>query len=84
MKPATVIITDNAVRDLKKIPKNQQKKIIKHIDVLENNPRAGKKLSGEFEGDYSLKAWPYRIIYLIKKNGEVWVTHILHRQAAYK
>ena len=34
---------------------------------LRDDPFAGKKLQGELYGFYSLRVWPYRIIYTIEK-----------------
>lgn len=79
-----VFFSEQSIKDSKKIPEVEKKKLKKKISLLETEPILGKKLSGELEGYYALRAWPYRIIYLIKKNGEIWITHILHRQGAYK
>lgn len=81
---AKVFLSNQAKRDAKKIPSKDKLKIRKKLKVLETNPYAGKKLGGELKEYYSLKIWPYRAIYLIKKNKEVWVVHIAHRQRAYK
>lgn len=80
-----VIVTPQAQHQLAKLPSIQRKKIAKKLLLLEADPLAGKKLSGELEGSRSLKVWPYRILYLIKESSkDVWVTSILHRQGAYK
>lgn len=81
---AKLFLSTQAIKDTKRIPEVEKRKIRKKLDTLETDPFIGKKLGGELAGYYSLKVWPYRIIYLIKKNGEVWITHILHRQGAYK
>lgn len=81
---AKVILTPQAQRDLKKIPKKDKLKIRQKLFSLEDNPYGGKKLGGKLKGFYSLKIWPFRAIYLIKKNKEVWITHIQHRQKAYR
>ena len=80
----TVFLSAQAQKDLKRIPSKDRLKIRKKLTLLENEPSAGKRLGGKLKGFYSLRIWPYRAIYLIKKNKEVWVTHILHRQKAYK
>lgn len=79
-----VFLSAQAQRDSRKIPKKDRLKIRKRLRLLESNPYSGKKLGGKLEGYYSLKIWPYRAIYLIKENKEVWVVHLLHRQEAYK
>lgn len=79
-----VILSDQAQKEFLKLPPNEKQKIKKKLSGLESNIFAGKKLAGKLLGFYSLKIWPYRAIYLIKQNKEVWVVHILHRQGVYK
>lgn len=81
---AKVFLSAQAERDARRFPAKDKEKIRRKLELLEENPYAGKKLGGELRGYYSLKIWPYRAIYLIKKNKEVWIVHILHRQRAYK
>jgi len=51
---------------------------------LAKNPYLGKKLEGELRDFYSLRVWPYRIIYQIIKNELiVFVVQIKHRQGVY-
>lgn len=71
-------LTKSALKDLNKIPTNKRTKLIKtlkQIDAL----NIGKKLKGEFEGKYSLRVWPYRIIYEEYK-GMLVIKSIKHRQ----
>lgn len=79
-----VFFSDQSIKDSKKIPEIEKKKLKKKISFLETEPFLGKKLGGELEGSYSMRVWPYRVIYLIKKNGDIWITHIFHRQGAYR
>ncbi len=79
-----VFLSAQAQKDSRKIPQKDKEKIFKKLSILEENPYSGKKLTGKLSGYYSLKIWPYRAIYLIKKNQEVWIVHIIHRQGAYK
>lgn len=80
-----LILETNAKKELNKIPQLYRGKIIKALDSLTENPFQGKKLDGELTGKYSIKVWPYRIIYEIRKR-ELYVTvvHIGHRQGIYK
>lgn len=56
--------SDTAQKQLKRLPKNKQIKILKKIEKLKNGPYVGKKLKEEFgRGLRSLKVCPYRIIY---------------------
>jgi mRNA interferase RelE/StbE len=80
-----VILSKDAVKHLKRLPKSEKLKIEKKLLRLQENPYSGKKLSGELEMSRSLKAWPYRIIYSVNENEKiVEVSDILHRQGAYE
>lgn len=79
---SSVFLTPQAQKDYKKLPPVEQKKIRKRLTLLEINSYAGKRLAGKLHEVYSLRAWPYRILYLIQGR-EVWVTHIAHRQGVY-
>lgn len=77
--------TQPALKSLKKIPVVWRKRIVKAIDGLKSEPFQGKKLKGEFEGSFSLRVWPYRIIYLVdKKQITIIIMDIGHRQGVYK
>lgn len=80
----TVILSKNAEREFARLPKNDKQKIIRKLDLLQNEPSSGKPLAGQLRGLFSLRAWPYRIIYEPQKPKKVIVHHILHRQKAYK
>jgi mRNA-degrading endonuclease RelE of RelBE toxin-antitoxin system len=80
-----VIITPKALKQYNRLPKIEQTKIKKKLVILEQNPQDGKKLSGEFESLRSLRAWPYRVIYLIdEKQEKIFVVTIMHKQGVYK
>lgn len=78
-----VVISNKASKDYSKLPKNEQKKISRKISLLSENPLAGKKLEGKLKDQYSVRAWPYRIIYIQGKD-KIFILRILHRQGAYK
>ena len=79
-----VFITPEAQGQLKKLVTQDQNKVSKKLVLLAQDPLSGKKLTGQFRGKRSLKAWPYRIIYSINAQKELWVESVLHRQGAYK
>ena len=72
-----------ALKQLKKITKVELKKIFNKLESLKNDPYAGKALKGELKSLYSVKPWPYRIIYEISTS-KIIVYSIIHRQRAYK
>lgn len=71
------------IKQLKKLPLSERKKVIRKLELLQSDPKAGKELRGELEGLRSLRAWPYRIIYEIKYDSVI-VYSVAHRQGAYK
>lgn len=80
-----LILSKDAQKHFKRLPKTEQLKIRKKLFVLTKNPLSGKKLVGELEGSRSISAWPYRIIYKINANERrTEVSDILHRQGVYK
>ncbi len=79
----SIYLTSQAQKELATISPIEKQKIIKKLRQLEVNSLSGKRLSGKLRGFYSLRAWPYRIIYeLIDDN--VWIVHIMHRKDVYK
>ncbi len=75
-------LTKSALKDLNKIPSQKRKKIIQSLKAIES-PTLGKKLKGELSGIYSIRIWPYRILYQIHHQNIV-IKSIKHRQGAYK
>lgn len=74
----------SAEKDLKRIPKPTYYRVILALENLQNNPFVGKKLKGELYGLYSLRVWPYRIIYQVyKRELIVIIIRIGHRQGVY-
>lgn len=81
----TVCYSTQSLKNLKKIPESWQRRIIKAISGLKEDPYEGKKLKGQMENLYSLRVWPYRIVYVVKKEEiTVLVLDIGHRQNIYK
>lgn len=81
----TVILPLKIQRGLKKIDKKYRLKIAAALLVIEKNPFRGKKLEGEFKEKWSYRAWPYRIIYEIKKKELIiLIVAVGQRQNIYK
>lgn len=80
-----VVITPKALRQFKHLSKTEQTKIKRKLLTLEQSPYEGKKLSGSLSEVWSLKAWPYRILYYVDdKTKKVFIVTIAHRQGVYK
>lgn len=73
------------MKDLKNIPAVFGKKLLRAIELLKTDPFRGKKLQGRLSGIYSLRVWPYRILYEVHRQEIlVIVLHIGQRQGVYK
>ena len=82
---AKVYFTPNTAKILNKLrDKKLEKRILGAKSKLETNPTIGKKLTGKFEGQYSLRIWPYRIVYFINLKKDVIITDIGHRKDIYR
>ncbi|OGH17322.1 MAG: hypothetical protein A3C22_02000 [Candidatus Levybacteria bacterium RIFCSPHIGHO2_02_FULL_37_10] len=80
-----VVLSKNATKQFNRLPKTEQSKIRKKLIILKEDPYSGKQLSGNLNGLFSFKTWPFRIIYEInKKKKRVEVSKIAHRQGAYR
>lgn len=79
-----VLIHRAARKQLEETPRSHRDKIDKAIYYLAQEPLAGKKLQGYYQGHYGLRVWPYRIIYTLeKKKLMVLIIAIGHRQGVY-
>lgn len=80
-----LILRPRAEKELKKLPKPLFIKFVKEIQLLSVNPFLGKKLEGDYENQWSIKIWPYRVIYEIyKKQLIVLIIRIRHRRDSYR
>ena len=78
-------IKPKARKNLDKIPEDYRTRIIAALDEIVLDPFFGKKLSGKKKGQYSVRVWPYRIIYIIlKKELIILVIDVDHRGGVYK
>lgn len=79
-----LLYKDEAVRHLKKINPSDLKKVFRKIQRLKTDPLLGKPLHGEYEGQYTLRAWPLRIIYTYeRKTKTVEIITIDYRGSVY-
>lgn len=80
-----VLFKESVWKDLRKVPKNNLKKILSRIEKLKDNPRpiGCEKLTGlEL---YRVRQGKYRIVYSIQENElTVWVITIGNRSSVYR
>ena len=79
-------IHPSANKELQKLPDKIAIKVGVALDLIATDPyKHGKRLYGEYDGQYSHRVWPYRIIFTILQDRIiVIVLKILHRKDAYK
>jgi mRNA-degrading endonuclease RelE of RelBE toxin-antitoxin system len=77
-------LTKTAFRQLSRLPKSEAKKIARKLYQLQDDPYSAKKLAGKLKDRYVVRAWPYRIIYVIARNMIIQIEIIEHRQGVYK
>lgn len=74
-----------AKKELSKIPSKYKAEISLALVRLSISPYSGKPLDGRYKGYFSLKLWPYRIIYeIIHDQVIIFVIKIGHRKDIYK
>lgn len=79
-----VVVPKNAQRELEKIHNPYRAKILAAFAALAADPYRGKKLHGEHAGEWSYRAWPYRILYQIKNRAcIVLIIRVRHRKDVY-
>ena len=78
-----ILYESSSYKELKKLPHSKSKKLLRKIELLSEYPFSGKKLEGKYQGLWSLRVWPFRVVYEIRDKTLV-ILSITHRQSAYK
>lgn len=74
----------SAEKSLARLPQKDQLRIQLTLVGLASDPFMGKKLQGEYKGYWSVRVWPYRIVYtIVKQELMVIVVAVGHRQGVY-
>ena len=81
----SVRIKGSAAKELERIPKLEQLRIIAAIDLLGEQPLAGAPLKGALRGLRRHRVGNYRIVYeLLDAELVVLVVRVAHRSSAYR
>jgi mRNA interferase RelE/StbE len=81
----TLALRQSARKELDRLEDGAQRRIGLVFESLKANPFQGKELKGDLRGFRSVRVWPYRIIYEIRKHELiVFVVEISHRKDAYR
>ena len=81
-----IVLDKKVIKDLKKIDKTWQKKIIQTIETtLTTEPYSGKKLVGNLSDYFRVRVGDYRVIYeIFDEIVTVEIIKIKHRKNIYK
>ena len=81
-------LSNNASKELEHIYRGDHKqysRLIESLESLRSEPFQGKRLKGQFQGDYSLRVGSYRIVYSVYRHKLVIsVIDIGHRREIYR
>lgn len=80
-----IILSPRAAKNYKRIGVKDKPKVDRKIEFLAKNPLAGKALRGDYEGEYTLRVWPLRIIYIFDPSEQIiQIENIEYRGRVYK
>jgi mRNA interferase RelE/StbE len=78
-------IEPRARKEIRRLPIKDQDRVFAVFEELSKSPFSGKKLGGVHDGVYSLRVWPYRILYTIDRQVVlVTIVRVAHRKDAYR
>lgn len=85
-RPWRLIAASSARRDIQSLPEKYAAAVVELLPIIASNPkRVGKPLRFEYEGRFSARRGPYRIIYsLDEASRTVTVLAIGHRADIYR
>jgi mRNA-degrading endonuclease RelE of RelBE toxin-antitoxin system len=70
-------------RRLRNLERQTQIRILREVQILADNPNAGKSLRGQWEGKHSFRIGDYRVIYVVS-NDKVILLTVGHRKSIYE
>jgi len=77
-------IKPKAEKNLDKLNNKDYSRAMQILAGIEQDPFSGKKLHGKHKDEYSVRVWPFRIIYKIyKRELLISVIKFEHRQGVY-
>lgn len=80
-----IFFRSSVMKDLKKIPKNDLRKILTKIKQLGENPRPHGCEKLTIQNRYRIRYGKYRIVYSIQDDElTVWVVRVAHRKDSYR
>ncbi|MEM2970266.1 MAG: type II toxin-antitoxin system RelE/ParE family toxin [Candidatus Bathyarchaeia archaeon] len=78
-------LSKNFLKELKRLPKEVRRRILKAVDEIIANPFLGVKLRGELEGYWRWRVGKYRIVYMLAETQNLVVfLDVGHREIIYE
>lgn len=81
---AEIRFTRRALRDIRKLVPATQRQIEVALDELIDEPRAGDRLHGKWEGYWKLRTGDHRVVYRIVDGKVVEIQYARHRREVYR
>ena len=81
--PAELRLTKRFQKSFEKLDRITRDRVEKAVGELADNPRLGKSLKGELDGEWSLRVGEYRVLYSVDK-AIVWIETVRHRKDVYR
>lgn len=80
-----LVSTRSFLRDLRKLDKPTNQRVLQAVELLKEIPNLGKSLRGQLEGFYSLRVGDFRVIYTVDEaNQTVTLNAAGHRRSIYE
>lgn len=80
-----VLLVRRVEREFDSLSEGVRLKVFKVLELLRSDPFQGRALKGRLLGCWSIRAWPFRVVYEVdQKKRLVHVVTITHRKDAYR
>lgn len=76
--------TKSFKKEFKKLSYDYKQKVEKQLKKIHNNPLIGKPLRYSLKGEMSVYIKPYRLIYEILPDKDIFLLRISHRKKVYR
>ncbi len=73
-----------SVKDLKKLPAKQQRRVIERIDGMSEDLAGDVKRLTNFTPEYRLRVGPYRVLFEVEEDSAIVIYRVRHRSDAYR
>lgn len=80
-----IAVSQEVAKSMRRLPKSVQRAVVEAFVSLGEQPRAGKPLTAELAGVWSLRRGDYRILYRVDdRSRRVEIARVAHRREVYR